>query len=135
MYELSAGKEAVRRAFLEAGITALDIDIAEVHDCFTINQLLITEALGLSRDGRAGIDYMEGRYTRSDKCAVNLSGGLKAKGHPVGATGVSMHALAYKQLIEQPIGAAPTGKKPEIAVTFNVGGSSVTNCVTVLKRD
>ncbi|MDR0498984.1 MAG: hypothetical protein LBH03_04535 [Holophagales bacterium] len=134
LYELMAGKEAVRRAFLEAGITASDIDIAEVHDCFTINQLLATEALGLSRDGRAGIDYMEGRYTRGDKCAINLSGGLKAKGHPVGATGVSMHALAYKHLIGQPIGAALVGKQPEIAVTFNVGGSSVTNCVTVLKR-
>ncbi|MCL1908091.1 MAG: hypothetical protein FWG12_01835 [Holophagaceae bacterium] len=134
MYELIAGKEAVRRAYAEAGITASDIDIAEVHDCFTINQLLTTEALGLSKDGRAGVDYLEGRFTRSDRSAVNLSGGLKAKGHPVGATGVSMHALAHKQLIGQPIGAAPTGKQPEIAVTFNVGGSSVTNCVTVLKR-
>ena len=134
MHELTAGKEAVRIAYAEAGITASDIDIAEVHDCFTINQLLTTEALGLSKDGTAGNDYVEGRFTRSDKCAVNLSGGLKAKGHPVGATGVSMHASAYKQLIGQPIGAAPVGKQPEIAVTFCVGGSSVTNCVTVLKR-
>jgi len=133
MYELMAGKEAVARAFAEAGITASDIDIAEVHDCFTINQLLTTESLGLSKDGRAGFDYMEGRFTRNDKCAVNLSGGLKAKGHPVGASGVSMHAQAYKQLIGEPIGAAPD-KQPEIAVTFNVGGSSVTNCVSVLKR-
>ena len=131
MYELMAGKEAVRRAYAEAGITASDIDIAEVHDCFTINQLLTTEALGLSKDGCAGADYLEGRFTSSDKCAVNLSGGLKAKGHPVGATGVSMHALAYKQLVGQAIGVTPS-KQPEIAVTFNVGGSSVTNCVTVL---
>jgi acetyl-CoA C-acetyltransferase len=134
MHELIAGKEATRRAYLEAGVTPQDIDIAEVHDCFTINQILATEALGLSRDGCAGSDYQEGRFTRSDKCGVNLSGGLKAKGHPVGATGVSMHALAYKQLTGQPIGAALAGKQPEIAATFNVGGSSVTNCVTVLKR-
>ncbi|MCL1894466.1 MAG: hypothetical protein FWG02_09585 [Holophagaceae bacterium] len=134
MYELLAGKEAVRRAYSEAGITAEDIDIAEVHDCFTINQLLTTEALGLSKDGCSGADYFEGRFTRNDKCAINLSGGLKAKGHPVGATGVSMHALAYKQLVGQAIGAVKTGKQPEVAVTFNVGGSSVTNCVTVLKR-
>ena len=135
MHELMAGKEAVRRAFLEAGVTTADIDIAEVHDCFTINQLLCTEALGLSKDGRAGYDYLDGRFTRDDAhCAVNLSGGLKAKGHPVGATGVSMHALLYKQLVGSPIGATLARKQPEVGVSFNVGGSSVTNCVTVLKR-
>ena len=135
MYELMAGKEAVRRAFAEARITIEDVDLVEVHDCFTINQLLTTEALGLSKDGRAGHDYLDGRFTRDDaECAVNLSGGLKAKGHPVGATGVSMHALLYKQLVGEPIGAALSGRKPEVGVTFNVGGSAVTNCVTVLRR-
>ncbi len=135
MHELLAGKEAVRRAFVEAGIGTDDVDIAEVHDCFTINQLLCTEALGLSGDGRAGYDYMEGRFGRDDgRCCVNLSGGLKAKGHPVGATGVSMHALLHRQLVGAPIGAAPAFGKPEIGVAFNVGGSSVTNCVTVLRR-
>lgn len=136
MHELMAGKEAVRQAFKEAGITIKDVDLAEVHDCFTINQLLLTEALGLSKDGRAGFDYMEGRFTRDDpECAVNLSGGLKAKGHPVGATGVSMHALVYKQLVGEPIGATLTKKQARIGVTFNVGGSSVTNCISVLARD
>jgi acetyl-CoA C-acetyltransferase len=135
MYEYLAGKEAVRRAFAEAKITSADLDIAEVHDCFTISQILATETLGLSRDGRAGFDYMEGRFTRDDECcAVNLSGGLKSKGHPVGATGVSMHALLYKQLIGEPIGAVLSRKQPEIGVTYNIGGSAVTNCVTILKR-
>ncbi len=134
MHELMAGKEAVRRAFTEAGIVIGDVDIAEVHDCFTINQLLTTEALGLSKDGQAGHDYLAGRFTREDRVAVNLSGGLKAKGHPVGATGVSMHALLYKQLVGQAIGATLTNKQPEIGVSFNVGGSAVTNCVTVLRR-
>jgi acetyl-CoA C-acetyltransferase len=135
MHELVAGKEAVRRAFAEAGVTIADVDIAEVHDCFTISQLLCTEALGLSADGRAGYDYREGRFGRDDqRCCVNLSGGLKAKGHPVGATGVSMHALLYKQLIGEPIGAAPARKPPRVGVSFNVGGSAVTNCVTVLRR-
>ncbi len=134
MHELMAGKEAVRIAFAEAGVKTADIDIAEVHDCFTINQILCTEALGLSADGQAGADYADGRFGRDDPaCAVNLSGGLKAKGHPVGATGVSMHALLYKQLAGEPIGAAPA-KRPEIGVSFNVGGSAVTNCVTVLRR-
>jgi acetyl-CoA C-acetyltransferase len=135
MHELMAGKVAVAQAFAEAGIGIQDVDIAEVHDCFTINQLLCTEALGLSADGRAGFDYMDGRFGRDDPhCAVNLSGGLKAKGHPVGATGVSMNVLLYKQLTGQAIGASLSGKKPLVGVSLNVGGSSVTNCVTVLKR-
>jgi acetyl-CoA C-acetyltransferase len=134
-HELAAGKEAVRRAFAEAKVSIGDIAVAEVHDCFTINQLLTTEALGLSKDGRAGFDYQDGRFGRDDaSCCVNLSGGLKAKGHPVGATGVSMHALVYKQLVGDPIGAKPSGRAPEVGVTFNVGGSAVTNCVTVLAR-
>ncbi len=134
MYEMMAGKEAVRRAFQEAKISIADVDLAEVHDCFSITQLLCTEALGLSRDGQAGQDYLAGRFTRSDpRCPVNLSGGLKAKGHPVGATGVSMHALIYKQLVDQPIGAKPS-RQPAVGVTFNVGGSAVTNCVSVLRR-
>ena len=129
------GAAAVGKAFKEAGISAGDIDIAEVHDCFTINQLLTTEALGLSADGKAGFDYVNGRFTADDdQVCINLSGGLKAKGHPVGATGASMHALVYKQLMEEPIGLAPTKKTPKIGVTFNVGGSGVTNCVTVLRR-
>jgi acetyl-CoA C-acetyltransferase len=134
MYELTAGKLAVKQSFAEAGITIKDVNLAEVHDCFTINQLISTEALGLSQDGRAGFDYMEGKFTRDDKCPVNLSGGLKSKGHPVGATGASMHALIYKQLIGEPIGAKPTKGQPEIGVVFNVGGSAVTNCVTSMKR-
>ncbi len=136
MHELMAGKVAVMKAFQEAGIGIADVDVAEVHDCFTINQLLCTEALGLSADGEAGEDYLAGRFGRDDEaCAVNLSGGLKAKGHPVGATGVSMNALLYKQLIGEPIGAAYEARKPEVGVAFNVGGSAVTNCVTVLRKE
>ena len=86
-------------------------------------------------DGKAGMDYVNGRFTADDdQVCINLSGGLKAKGHPVGATGASMHALVYKQLMEEPIGLAPTKKVPKIGVTFNVGGSGVTNAVTVLRR-
>lgn len=136
MHELMAGKVAVAKAFAEAGIGIGDVDLAEVHDCFTINQLLSTEALGLSADGRAGYDYLAGRFGRDDpRCSVNISGGLKAKGHPVGATGVSMNVLLYKQLTGQAIGAVSTVKKPSVGVAFNVGGSSVTNCVTVLRKE
>ncbi len=135
MHELMAGKLAVYKAYTEAGVTAADIDVAEVHDCFTINQLLCTEALGLSADGKAGFDYLDGRFGADDKCPVNLSGGLKAKGHPVGATGVSMHALLYKQLTGEPIGAKPSKGTPRTAALLNVGGSAVTNCVTILRNE
>ncbi|MBU0954025.1 MAG: propanoyl-CoA acyltransferase [Spirochaetes bacterium] len=134
MYEHSAGKVAAAKAFDEAGISSADIDIAEVHDCFTINQLISVETLGLVADGKGGDAYLDGRFGQDDTVCVNLSGGLKAKGHPVGATGVSMHALSYLQLCDQPVGLAPAGKKPETAVVFNVGGSAATNVVTVLQR-
>ena len=130
---LEAAQLAVAKAFGEAGINIKDVDLAEVHDCFTSNQLMATEALGLSAPGRAGYDYLAGRFTREDRCPVNLSGGLKAKGHPVGASGASMHYLVYRQLIGDPIGAVAKGKK-EIGVVLNVGGAAVTNCATVLRR-
>ncbi len=133
MHELTGAKQAARTAFAQAGIGPADIQVAEVHDCFTITQLLCVEALGLAPDGRAGYDYLAGRFTADDTCAVNLSGGLKAKGHPVGATGVSMHALVYKQLTGEPVGT-PYGKgRPSIGVTLNIGGAGVTNCVSVLR--
>jgi len=134
MHELTAGKLSIKKSFDEAGITIKNVDFAEVHDCFTINQILSAEALGLSNDSQGGWDFIEGKYTPGDDCPINLSGGLKSKGHPVGATGASMHALAYKQLLGDPIGAAPLKGQPEIGVVFNVGGSAVTNCTTTLRR-
>ncbi len=134
MHELVAGKKAIAKSFDEAGISINDVDFAEVHDCFTINQVLSVEALGLSKGGQGGWDFVEGKYTPEDDCPINLSGGLKSKGHPVGATGASMHALAYKQLVGEPIGVAPGKGQPEVGVVFNVGGSAVTNCATTLRR-
>jgi acetyl-CoA C-acetyltransferase len=134
MHELIAAKKATAQAFAEAGIKTSDLNAVEVHDCFTINQLLCTEALGLSADGQAGQDYMDGRFTAADNCPVNLSGGLKAKGHPVGATGASMHVLLYKQMTGQPIGLGREKGIPEVTATLNVGGSAATNAVSVLRR-
>jgi acetyl-CoA C-acetyltransferase len=132
MHEWSAGKDAAAKAYREAGIGPGDIDLAEVHDCFTINQIMSVEALGLAEDGRAGYDFLDGRFTRDDRVPINLSGGLKSKGHPVGATGASMHTLIYKQIIGEAIGVQ--ARKADIGVTFNVGGSGVTNCITVLRK-
>lgn len=134
MSELAAAKVAVAQAYAEAGVAAADLGAVEVHDCFTINQLLCVEALGLCGDGRAGHAFMEGRFAAEDRCPVNLSGGLKAKGHPVGATGASMHALLYKQMTGAPIGLARAAGAPELSATLNVGGSGATNSVTVLRR-
>ena len=131
--ELQATRHAVELACAEANITVKDLDFAEVHDCFTINELLCAEAVGLSAPGRAGYDLMEGKFNPEGDCPINLSGGLKSKGHPVGATGASMHALAYKQLVGEPIGVAAKGN-PEVAMTVNVGGSGVTNCISVMRR-
>lgn len=133
LHELRGTKFAVEQACSEAGIQINDLDLAEVHDCFTINQILCVEAMGLSKPGQAGYDFIAGKYNTDSNCPINLSGGLKSKGHPVGATGASMHALLYKQLTGSPIGVAVKGS-PELAMSVNIGGSGVTNCVSVLRR-
>ena len=133
LHELRGAKFAVQQACSEAGIQINDLDLAEVHDCFTINQILCVEAMGLSKSGQAGYDFIAGKYKTDSDCPINLSGGLKSKGHPVGATGASMHALLYKQLTGSPVGVVAKGS-PELAMSVNIGGSGVTNCVSVLRR-
>jgi acetyl-CoA C-acetyltransferase len=129
------GFEGPERAFADAlgdaGVTLDDIDFAEVHDCFTIAELLTYEAMGLTPKGQGARALEEGTVYRDGALPVNLSGGLKAKGHPVGATGVSMHALAYRQLT----GQAGSMQKPGAALglVFNMGGSAVANYVSVLE--
>lgn len=129
--KLEGPRLAISRAFDAAGMTIDDINFAEVHDCFTIAELLIYEALGIAPDGK-GIEALEsGAVYRGGKIPVNLSGGLKAKGHPVGATGVSMHAITYRQLTgnagEMQLEGASTG------LVFNMGGSAVANYVSILE--
>ncbi len=122
---------AFRMAFDEAGVTLVDIDFAEVHDCFTIAELLTYEAMGLTPKGHGSSALKEGTVYRDGKLPVNLSGGLKAKGHPVGATGVSMHALAYRQLTDTAGAMQMPGAG--IGLVFNMGGSAVANYVSVLE--
>lgn len=122
---------AFAMAFNDAGVSLDDIDFAEVHDCFTIAELLTYEAMGLAPKGRGGKALEEGHVYREGKLPVNLSGGLKAKGHPVGATGVSMHAISFRQLT----GQAGDMQKPdaELGLVFNMGGSAVANYVSILE--
>jgi acetyl-CoA C-acetyltransferase len=128
-----AGKMAVDSACSKARITASDIDVAEVHDCFTINELLSYESMGLCPEGEGGRLIEHGGVVQPDgTCPINLSGGLIGKGHPVGATGVSMHVYVSRQLEGRPLGLG--AKNPEVGVVMNVGGSNVSNFASVLKR-
>ena len=124
-------ERAFAQAFKAAGITLDDIDFAEVHDCFTIAELLTYEAMGLAPKGQGARALEDGTVYRGGALPVNLSGGLKAKGHPVGATGVSMHALAFRQLTNQAGDLQVPGA--ELGLLFNMGGSAVANYVSVLE--
>lgn len=122
---------AIERAIRSAGLALPDLDFAEVHDCFTIAELLIYEAMGLTKPGR-GIDALHsGDVYRGGRLPVNLSGGLKAKGHPVGATGVSMHAIAFRQLTGSAGGIQLEGATR--GLVFNMGGSGVASYASILE--
>jgi acetyl-CoA C-acetyltransferase len=124
---------AVQRAYAKAGISVDDIGFAEVHDCFTIAELLSVEALGLAAPGGGRVAVVEGQTQRSGKLPINVSGGLKAKGHPVGATGVSMHVIAARLLTGQ-AGEMNLDQRPDLGLVFNMGGGAVTSCVSVLEQ-
>ena len=123
--------KAFSDAYKEAGITLDDVDFAEVHDCFTIAELLVYEALGLTKLGQGDRAILDGTVYSDGILPVNLSGGLKAKGHPVGATGVSMHALTSAQLTGQ--AGAMQKKNANIGCIFNMGGSGVANYCSILE--
>lgn len=124
--------QAWQRALAKAGLALDDLSFVETHDCFTIAELIEYEAMGLTEEGQGTRAIKEGWTQKDGKLPVNPSGGLKAKGHPIGATGVSMHALAAMQL---------TGKAGDLQVRnarlggiFNMGGTSVANYVSILER-
>lgn len=125
-------KEAWARAYAQAGVTVADLSFVETHDCFTIAELIEYEAMGLAAEGKGGRAALEGWTAAGGRLPVNRSGGLKSKGHPIGATGVSMHVLASMQLT----GAAGAMQLPkaELAGVFNMGGAAVANYVSVLER-
>lgn len=123
--------EAFRQAFETAGVTVNDLDFAEVHDCFTIAELLVYEAMGLTPKGRGREAVQTGIVMADGKLPVNLSGGLKAKGHPIGATGVSMHVMAAMQLTNQ--AGAMQKQGAALGCVFNMGGSAVANCCSILE--
>ena len=116
-----------------AGLTLDDLDFVETHDCFTIAELLEYEAMGLAEPGKGADVIRDGISAPDGRLPINLSGGLKSKGHPIGATGVSMHVMAAMQLA----GEAPEGlqaKKADMAGVFNMGGAAVANYCSILER-
>jgi acetyl-CoA C-acetyltransferase len=124
--------EAWRRALAESGLKLDDLSLVETHDCFTIAELIEYEAMGLTPEGQGARAVKEGWTEKTGKLPVNPSGGLKAKGHPIGATGVSMHALSAMQLCGEADGIQVPGAK--LAGVFNMGGAAVANYVSILER-
>ena len=124
--------EAWRQALTEAGATLADLSFVETHDCFTIAELIEYEAMGLARPGEGGQLALSGETAKNGRLPVNPSGGLKAKGHPIGATGVSMHVLAAMQLAGEAGGIQVPGAA--LGALFNMGGAAVANYVSILER-
>jgi acetyl-CoA C-acetyltransferase len=130
---LPSASEAANTAYEMAGVTAGDIKVADVHDCFTIAEILAYEDLGFCKKGEGGHFIEEKQTYIGGKVAVNVDGGLKAKGHPIGATGVSMTVEIAKQLR----GDAGERQVPDadVGLTHNVGGIGQYCFVQVLRRD
>jgi len=132
--ELAATRTARQKAYKSSSIQAVDVDVAEVHDCFTIAEALATEDLGFFKKGEATPAIRKGATTlgKADGVVVNPSGGLKGCGHPVGATGVKQ----IVELTEQLRGSAGARqvKKARIGLAHNVGGSGATATIHILKK-
>ncbi len=120
------------RALEQAGLGLDDLDFVETHDCFTIAELIEYEAMGLTPPGEGRRAVEEGWTEVGGRLPVNPSGGLKAKGHPIGATGVSMHVMSAMQLMGTASGVAVPGATR--AGIFNMGGAAVANYVSILER-
>jgi acetyl-CoA C-acetyltransferase len=120
------------RAHEQAGTKLDDLSFVETHDCFTIAELIEYEAMGLTPKGQGARAITEGWTHKDGKLPVNPSGGLKSKGHPIGATGVSMHIMAAMQLTKQ--AGDMQLDAPELAGIFNMGGAAVANYVSILER-
>jgi acetyl-CoA C-acetyltransferase len=120
------------RALDQAGLALGDLSFVETHDCFTIAELIEYEAMGLTPDGQGARAALEGWTAKDGRLPVNPSGGLKSKGHPIGATGVSMHAMAAMQLTGQ--AGEMQLPKADLAGVFNMGGAAVANYCSILER-
>jgi acetyl-CoA C-acetyltransferase len=129
---LAAARIASRQAYEMAAVEPEDIDVAEVHDCFTIAEIIAYEDLGFSKAGEGRHLIENGETKLGGRIPVNTSGGLKSKGHPVGATGTAQAYEIYLQLTSQ--ADRRQVKDAEIGLTHNVGGSGATATVHIYRR-
>ena len=130
---IGAASRAAAEAYGMAGVTPGDIQLAEVHDCFTIAEIIATEDLGLVGLGKGFRAAMDGVTRRNGKIPVNTSGGLKSKGHPVGASGVGQVVEIWKQLRGE-AGERQVAGGPALGLTHNVGGTGQTCVVHIFER-
>ena len=124
---------AMKKAYDMAGAKPEDVNVAEIHDCFTVAGAMGTEVIGKAPAGKGARYWVDGKAAVDGECAINMSGGLIAKGHPVGATGVAMLGSCFWQLK----GKAPKEiqrKDPKLAATFNIGGAMCASVCTVLRN-
>ena len=126
-------RAAAHRAYEMAGVSANDIEFAELHDCFTIAEIVAMEDLGFVKRGRGGFFSFEGGTRRNGEKPINASGGLKSKGHPVGATGVAQICDVVQQLRCE--AGERQLKRHSLGLAQNLGGSGATCVVTILGRD
>ena len=125
---------AMNSAYRMAGASPEDVNVAEVHDCFTVMGAIGTEVIGKAQPGRGAQYWVDGKARPDGECGINTSGGLIAKGHPIGATGIAMIGWAALQLQ----GKAPAALQvpnPKLGATFNIGGPICASVCTVLRRD
>jgi acetyl-CoA C-acetyltransferase len=128
----AGANRAMAKAYAMAGVTPADVNVAEVHDCFTVMAAIGTEVIGKAEPGKGAKYWVDGKANADGECGINTSGGLIAKGHPIGATGIAMVGWAARQLL----GKAPEAlqvKNPKAAATFNIGGPICASVCTVLK--
>ena len=130
---IAAARHASQQAYQMAGVTPADIKIAEVHDCFTIAEIVATEDLGFFEPGQGYVAAEEGLTARNGLRPVNTSGGLKAKGHPVGASGAAQAVEVWKQMRGE-AGQRQVARDVDIALTHNVGGTGQTCVVHIFER-
>jgi acetyl-CoA C-acetyltransferase len=130
--EFEGARRAWVSALADAKITLDDLSFVETHDCFTIAELIEYEAMGLTKIGQGFRAIEEGWVNIDGKLPINPSGGLKSKGHPVGATGVSQHVMAAMQLTDE--AGEMQIKNANLAGIFNMGGASVANYVSILEK-
>jgi acetyl-CoA C-acetyltransferase len=131
---LSGAREAARQAYEMAGVGPHDIQTAEVHDCFTIAEIVATEDLGFFKAGEGGEAVEQGLTALDGIKPVNTSGGLKAKGHPVGASGVAQVVEVWQQMRGEAGARQIKGKDVHLALTHNVGAHGATCVVHVYER-